>query len=59
MGLTGMRNGSKIDKAYHAIQAIKDIMRGQLRKKVLPSFFKGFITRMLPSLTFGQIDHCF
>ena len=35
MGLTGMRNGSKIDKAYHVIQPIKDIMRGQLRKKVL------------------------
>ena len=33
MGLTGMRNGSKIDKAYKVIQAIKYIMRGQLRKQ--------------------------
>lgn len=33
MGLTGMRNSIKIDKAYKVIQAIKYIMRGQLRKQ--------------------------
>ena len=40
MGLTGMRNGSKIDKAYKVIQAIKYIMRGQLRKQNFSELFQ-------------------